>query len=83
MSRAGAFFGRERELSNILNREPANYFLVGGRQVGKSSLLKELKRRIDARGDMKCVYLALFDDDLRGPLVDALHLDPDATLAQC
>jgi hypothetical protein len=80
VSRAGAFFGRERELSNVLNREPANYFLVGGRQVGKSSLLKELKRRIEQRGDMFCAYVALIDEDLRGPLVDALQLDPDASL---
>jgi hypothetical protein len=80
VSRAGAFFGREKEIATVLNREPANYFLVGGRQVGKTSLLKELKRRIDARGEIDCDYLSLKDDDLRGPLVDALRIDPDSAL---
>jgi hypothetical protein len=80
VSRAGAFFGREKEIATVLNREPANYFLVGGRQVGKTSLLKELKRRIDARGEIDCDYLSLKDDDLRGPLVDALRIDPNSTL---
>ena len=44
------------------------------------SLLKELKRRIEARGEIACAYLAMNDEDLRGPLVDALKIDPDATL---
>jgi hypothetical protein len=81
VSRAGAFFGRHRELANILNREPANYFLVGGRQVGKTSLLKEIKRQLDLRGDIGA-YVALINEDIRGPLAEALELPTGATLAK-
>lgn len=34
------FFGRRELISQIINRDPANYLMVGGRQVGKSTLLK-------------------------------------------
>jgi hypothetical protein len=81
VSRAGAFFGRHRELANILNRELANYFLVGGRQVGKTSLLKEIKRQLDSRGDIGA-YVALINEDIRGPLGEALELPTGATLAK-
>jgi WD40 repeat protein len=81
VSRAGAFFGREKELATVLNRDPANYFLVGGRQVGKSSLLKELKRRIDARGEIDCTYVALSGADLAAPLAAALGIQA-ATMAE-
>jgi hypothetical protein len=37
VGRQAAFFGRDRELAHILARNPASYFLVGGRQIGKSS----------------------------------------------
>ena len=40
---ARSFFGRDRELSHILNRAPTNYLIVGGRQIGKSSLMLEIK----------------------------------------
>ncbi len=85
VSRAAAFFGRETELSNILNREPANYFLVGGRQVGKSSLMKEVERRLKARGGTECVYFALADADLGSALARSLELSDetvDAAIAE-
>ncbi|MEM1151041.1 MAG: hypothetical protein AAGI03_10845 [Pseudomonadota bacterium] len=72
VNRAAAFFGRESELSKILDRDPANYFLIGGRQVGKSSLLKEIHRRCEARQTIQSHYLVLSDEDIEGPLAAAL-----------
>jgi WD40 repeat protein len=80
VTRAAAFFGREKELSNILNREPTNYIVIGGRQVGKSSLLKEIKRRLDIRKTLECSYLALKDADLQVPLISAFGLSPNTSL---
>jgi predicted AAA+ superfamily ATPase len=34
------FFGRASLIAQVMGRDPANYLIVGGRQVGKSSLLK-------------------------------------------
>lgn len=80
VKRAAAFFGRHKELGHILNREPANYLLVGGRQVGKSSLLKEVQRRLESRGGFDCISATLQDDDVVEPLADALDLPLDATI---
>lgn len=44
------FFGRRKELDQLLNKR-SNYFIVGARRVGKTSLLKEVKRRIEERGE--------------------------------
>lgn len=64
----------------MLNREGANYLVVGGRQLGKSSLLKAIDRhyRDDPRVD--CRYLVLSDSDLTGGLGQALGLGRDAGL---
>ena len=53
------FFGRAEQLKHILNRDPANYLIVGARQLGKSSLLLAIKRRVEQRGDMHCDYLSV------------------------
>ena len=46
------FFGRERELQEICdNIASANYVLIGGRRIGKTSILKRLQRvRLPAAG---------------------------------
>ena len=41
------FFGRRMELNKILQHPDANYLFLGIRRVGKTSLLKELKQRMD------------------------------------
>lgn len=41
------FFGRQREINQILQRSNSNYILLGIRRVGKTSLLKELQRLMD------------------------------------
>jgi hypothetical protein len=80
VDRAEAFFGRENEIAAVLNRDPANYFLVGGRKIGKSSLLKALTRHIRGRREFDCAYIVLADADLRWPLVNELKLSRNATL---
>ena len=42
------FFGRDREIKELLKSQD-NYLLIGFRRVGKTSLLKELQRRMDER----------------------------------
>jgi hypothetical protein len=39
VNREAVFFGRQEIIAHIMNRDPANYLVVGGRQLGKSSLL--------------------------------------------
>jgi hypothetical protein len=41
------FFGREFDLKQILRQQHDNYLIVGVRRIGKSSLLRELQRRLD------------------------------------
>ncbi|RSZ60922.1 ATP-binding protein [Massilia atriviolacea] len=61
---AGAFFGREQLLARVIGREPANYLVVGGRQLGKSSLLKAVQRRLQDHPHIVCHYLSLRDHRL-------------------
>jgi hypothetical protein len=41
------FFGRQREINHVLQHPTVNYLFVGIRRIGKTSLLKEIKRRMD------------------------------------
>lgn len=50
----GMFFGRERELTEIIGKrirhsQPISTILIGGRKIGKSSLLCEIIRRIEGQ----------------------------------
>ncbi|MBB4867712.1 hypothetical protein HNP46_006631 [Pseudomonas nitritireducens] len=62
--RASSFFGRDQLLARVLGREPANYLVVGGRQLGKSSLLKAVQRRLEDHPQMVCHYVSLRDHRL-------------------
>jgi AAA ATPase domain len=44
------FFGREKELDDLVN-STGNVIVVGGRRVGKTSLLQEVRRQIKNSGD--------------------------------
>ena len=68
------FFGRREMLSQIINRDPANYLIVGGRQVGKSTLLQALKRRYDDNTQVACFYLSLSNEVLIPRLASVLKL---------
>ena len=41
------FFGRQREINQVLQHPDTSYLFTGIRRIGKTSLLKELKRRMD------------------------------------
>jgi hypothetical protein len=68
------FFGRIQTLAQIMNREPANYLLIGGRQVGKSSVLKYIARRYQNYPKVDCHYLVLTSERLQPKLAQALGL---------
>jgi uncharacterized delta-60 repeat protein len=70
------FFGRERELRTMADRTLRNFLLVGPRQMGKSTLLKALERRVRQRDDVEAHYVTLADGDVTAHL--AHHLQPDA-----
>jgi len=75
-----SFFGRVEILREIISNSKTNYFVVGARQMGKSSILKALERRYRKNGTV-CYYATL---DERGNIIEAiaesLGLDASVTL---
>ncbi|MCP4104853.1 MAG: ATP-binding protein [Desulfobacteraceae bacterium] len=80
LNRENVFFGRSQLLTHILQREPANYLLVGGRQIGKSTLLKEIKRRCIKDTEIICHYTVLTGKDVISHMANALNLPPNAEI---
>jgi hypothetical protein len=80
VSRPSSFFGRDHLLARVVNREPGNYVLVGGRQLGKTSLMKAIQRRFDDHPRVRCLYLALRDHRLAPRIATEAGLDADADL---
>jgi hypothetical protein len=79
--RETVFFGRTEQLKHILNRDPANYLVLSARQLGKSSLLLAIKRRVEQRGDMLCDYMSVGLDSFEAGIARRLGLGNDASLA--
>lgn len=67
------FFGRESEIERVLNNPTTSYLFVGIRRIGKTSLLKELKRRLDAADPPK-------KDQIRRIYVDCTVLNSEEAL---
>jgi len=65
-----------------MQREPANYLLIGGRQLGKSSLLHAIKRKYENDPNVRCHYLSLMGmgEDVIPMLADTLDLKADSDL---
>jgi hypothetical protein len=82
VNREAIFFGRQEIIAHIMNRDPANYLIVSGRQLGKSSLLKALERRYAEQLDVACFYLALSNEVLVPRLASALGLSNRAGLEE-
>ena len=82
VNREAIFFGRQEIIAHIMNRDPANYLIVSGRQLGKSSLLKALERRYAEQPDVACFYLALSSEVLVPRLASALGLSHRAGLEE-
>jgi WD40 repeat protein len=72
------FFGREQILADIMRREPTSYLLVGGRQLGKTSLLKAIQRRYQEDPRVECHYISLGRKDIWPHLAHALKLPIDS-----
>ncbi|AVP96549.1 hypothetical protein C7S18_04745 [Ahniella affigens] len=81
ITRPSGFFGRQQELARILNREPSNYLLVGGRQLGKTSLMKAVERHYAGHPEVACRYVSLRDHRLRARLSQWVDADADLPLA--
>ncbi|KAF1722334.1 hypothetical protein [Pseudoxanthomonas wuyuanensis] len=80
ITRPTAFFGRESLLARVLNREPGNYLLVGGRQLGKTSLMKAIERRFAGHPHVQCHYLSLRDHRFSARLAAELGLPADTAI---
>jgi len=80
VTKNSAFFGREKIITDILNRKLANYLIIGGRQLGKSSLLKRIKRHYENHSKVECYYLTLWGSNLQDILIDLLKLPEDTQL---
>jgi sugar lactone lactonase YvrE len=80
VTKDSAFFGREKILKQVINRDPMNYLFIGGRQLGKSSLLKKIERHYRNHPKIACFYFSLRDDSLRR-LNMTLGLAKDAPLS--
>ena len=74
VNKESIFFGRRELIAQIINRDPANYLLVGGRQMGKSSLLKALERRYASNPHVQCQYHTLSNEVMVPRLASALQL---------
>ncbi len=82
VTRPAAFFGREQLLARVLNREPGNYLLVGGRQLGKTSLMKAIERRFAEHPRVHCQYFSLRDHRLGARLAAELECAADTPIEQ-
>lgn len=80
IARASSFFGRESLLARVVQREPSNYLLIGGRQLGKTSLMKAIERRLRDHPQVACVYVVLRDQRLRPRLAAQCGLPLDSDL---
>lgn len=80
VTRPAVFFGREQWLARVINREPGNYLLVGGRQLGKTSLMKAIERRFESHPRVRCHYLSLRDHRLAPRLAQAAGLAHDSPI---
>ncbi|MGH8658922.1 MAG: AAA family ATPase, partial [Gammaproteobacteria bacterium] len=68
------FFGRASLIAQITGGDSANYLVVGGRQVGKSSLLKAIERHYRNNPRVECHYLVLSGEEAAGRLAEALGM---------
>jgi menaquinone-dependent protoporphyrinogen IX oxidase len=73
VNKESLFFGREKIMSHILNKGLSNYIVIGGRQVGKSSLLKAIERRYREVDAVDCHYISASNENL----IEDLKLELD------
>jgi WD40 repeat protein len=78
VNKDAVFFGRTQILDRILNRDPANYLIVGGRQLGKSSLIKHIHRFYQNHPQVQCHYLTLHGNSMQEQLAVTLGMPSDS-----
>ncbi len=66
------FYGREHILDQLKNNTQSCFLLVGGRQLGKTSILKAYERLLKHSARHHCFYISMSDDRLMARL--AYHL---------
>jgi WD40 repeat protein len=81
VERESVFFGRYQQLRHILERDLGNYILLGARQLGKSSLLKEIERRVRHRGEVAVDYESVLDAPIESVLARLADLSEGASLS--
>ena len=74
------FFGRTQTLDRILNNDLTNYLIIGGRQLGKSSLLKYIYRRYQNHLPVQCHYLTLHGNSLTEQLAVILGMPSNSDI---
>jgi AAA domain len=59
------FFGRKKEIRDIIESR-SNYFVIGARRIGKTSLLQEIRRQLKKKGEnvywIECQYAEKIQD---------------------
>ena len=76
------FFGRTEIIRDITTKESSNYFLVGARQLGKSSILKALERYYQDNSNIECYYFSLEYSDILEELSMALNINEKSSLEE-
>jgi hypothetical protein len=77
--RERVFFGRHEQLRHILERDLGNYILLGARQLGKSSLLREIERRLQRRGEVAVDYESVSDKPIASVLARLAGVTKEAS----
>jgi len=73
------FFGRKNLIQTMLSTNN-NYMIVGARTLGKSYMLKELKRQYSNFKEIECIYLTLIDENILSKLSHSLNISDSSTL---
>lgn len=74
------FFGRVDIIRNIKDKSHSNYFIVGARQLGKTSILLSLKREYEKVKDIEIYYITLSNENILANMALALGLDSEISL---
>ncbi len=69
------FFGRVDIIRNIINKDYTNYLIVGGRQLGKSSLLYALRRLYQKSKNVEVYYMTLNSEEILTEIANQLKID--------
>ncbi len=83
LSKEESFFGRTNIISDILSSQLRNYLIIGGRQIGKTSLLNYLQLQYNKkRTDLEIHYLCLYNADIVEQLANCLNLNAETNFEQ-